>query len=135
MNPLTRHPNAIIGGLGGGGGLGYAVLQILSEYNVHLSSKQSGLLTAGCAIGVLLLAGPAKYVWNNGVASVWHRLLHGKPGATTAAREPSAGAPGGSIVHADLADQLVGVHSKLDQLLVATAPPVDPQPLVPEASS
>lgn len=132
MNPLTRHPNAIIGGLGGGGGLGYAVLQILADYGVHLSSKQSGLLTAGCAIGVLLLAGPAKYVWANGIAGIWRRIRDGKPAGTAAAREPSAGPAGRTTVHVKLDDsavaQLDALHAKLELVLAGQQAKPDEPP-------
>lgn len=76
------HPNATIGGLGGGAGLGTGVLVLLGDAGVHLSSKQSGLVTAACAFAVLFLASPIKYVAKNGIAGGWHRLLHGSGGLT-----------------------------------------------------
>lgn len=106
MNPLKQHPNAIVGGLLGGGALGQGVLQALADAGVHLSSRQSAGISAACAIGTLLLAGPIKYVWSNGVAGLWRRLLHGKAGAGTASLSSSATAP--AIVTLD--DHLAAVR-------------------------
>lgn len=76
------HPNATVGGLGGGAGLGTAVLVLLGDAGVHLSSKQSGLVAGGCAFAVLFLASPVKYVLKYGLAGAWHRLIHGSGGLT-----------------------------------------------------
>lgn len=113
MNPLKQHPNAIVGGLGGGTGIGYAVLQILASNGVHLSSKQSGLLASGCAIAVLLLARPAKYVWAHGFTGVWSRLKGGKAAGATAPRKASA-APAGVVTVAIQADTSAFVASIAD---------------------
>ena len=85
---LTSHPNALIGGAGGGGALGYGVLTLLGEFGVHLSSKQSGLVTAACAIGVLLLAGPLKYIWAHGTSGTLSRIKHGAPAPPTGEAPP-----------------------------------------------
>lgn len=74
------HPNATIGGLGGGAGIGTGVLVLLGDAGVHLSSKQSGLVTAGCAFAVLFLASPVKFVLKYGLAGAWHRLWRGESG-------------------------------------------------------
>lgn len=74
------HPNTVFGGLIGGGAIGQGVLWLLTTEGVHLSSRQSGLVTAGTASVVLFSAGALKYVAKHGIAGTWKRILHGSGG-------------------------------------------------------
>lgn len=130
-NPLKQHPNAIVGGVLGGGALGQSILALLAQYGVHLSSRQSGLVTVGAATAVLLFGGPIKYIWQNGTDAVWQRIRHGaggKAGAETAALEPSASAPVHLTVHltGDASQMVAALDDAKVRLLAAAHQPEPP---------
>jgi hypothetical protein len=91
MRIITNHPNAIIGGLIGAGGIGQAVLWLLTAEGIQLSERQSGLVVAASATVVLAAGRAIKYAYRNGVVGVWHVVLHGKAGPGPAASATETG--------------------------------------------
>lgn len=67
---MRNHPNAVIGGAGGGSGLGTLTVWLLGRYHVHLTQEQAAAIAGGVAALVL-------FVGRNGLRGVWRTIMDG----------------------------------------------------------
>ena len=69
---MNQHPNAVVGGAGGGAGLGTLLVWLLNKYaDANIGPEQAAAI-AGAVAAVVL------YIGRRGIVGVVVELLHGQ---------------------------------------------------------
>ena len=66
-----NHPNAVVGGIGGGAGLGTLVVFLLNQYLDAGLGPEAGSAVAGLVAALVLLIG------TEGLKGIWRHLVEG----------------------------------------------------------
>lgn len=75
----SSHPNAVVGGILGAGGIGQGIVALLTNQGVHLSASNAAWVAAAAGTAVLFLGGAIKYVWAHGTSGTLSRVKDGAP--------------------------------------------------------